>query len=243
MKMRSLVVAAIVLSAALAASQCSLGTHVEPAFQDLPFRVEFAEIDEPARVEGEPIVSGELQIFAQLNRNRIADQFRVKHGVVLTGDSWQVPVEGKVPLEELRRVSLMAGVRYKLSEVMGREVAIRGAIDFDNLLLRWREENERRAQLHRGGEELYGPVVYTLLEFFEQDRKSLDLALIQTLEQKGVLRAEGRGREALAGTRFQRMQVAFKTLMDERVSEAHVTVNREELLALDLLKMPSPSSD
>ena len=72
-------------------------------------------------------------------------------------------------------------------------------------------------------------------DFYIVDEQSLELALIQILETKEILREEGRGRDRRIH-RIERMKMAFRQLIEEQMRSCEVMINEKKLEELILPK-------
>jgi len=97
-------------------------------------------------------------------------------------------------------------------------------------------ENLRRQEAVERGEELFGPVQYTLLEYVKNDLRSLDVALMQRLEEKALLeKADSIWDHQPAESRLERMRRLYRAYLKGEVKKAIVRVNQENILSLDLV--------
>jgi hypothetical protein len=214
---------------------CGNGASESGAFQALPFEVQFHEEPSLLKVNGAEVTAEELDLIAVKHRGAVIDYYRRNLGASLDTFSWNASYHGKVPAESLLRRTLLDAVRIKVQQVLAQEYGVRGEVGFDSLERRWSAENAERREAAEQGKVLYGPVEYGLREYYEQDLKSLDLALMQMLEEKGVLKAYEQGKwRGRTGSRRERIERAYHAFITEQTESAEVLANGKALMALDL---------
>ena len=189
-------------------------------------------------VNQEPLVEKEILLFAQINRPEVLRRFR-------TSDEnddgfWDQSFKGMTPRDDLLRRTLVTCVEVKIRLLLAREFGIRGEVEFENVERRWQVENLRRREAVEGGEDVFGPVEYTLLEYVENDLRSLDVALMQRLEEKDLLKTVDSIWDRPPGeARMERMKRLYKTYLSAEVERSIVRINQERVLSLDLVAADS----
>jgi len=218
-------------------SQCSAGQQeTSQGFTDLPFKFTHDTTVDLLTVNGESITREEMRLFAQINHPVVLRHFpavdRADPGV----EFWDQSFEGVTPRADLLRRTLVTSVEVKVRLLLAREFGIRGEVNFENVERRWQVENLRRQEAVERGEELFGPVQYTLQEYVENDLRSLDVALMQRLEEKDLLKnADSIWDRQPGESRLERMQRSYKAYLKGEVEKSIVRVNQANVLSLDLV--------
>jgi len=218
-------------------SQCCSGQLETPqGFKDLPFKFTHDATVDLLTVNEELIRREEMLLFAQINYPAVLRHFHGTQGTDPGADFWDQPFDGVSPRTDLLRRTLVTSVEVKVRLLMAREFGIRGEVNFENVERRWQVENLRRQEAAERGEELFGPVQYTLLEYVENDLRSLDAALMQMLEEKELLKnADSIWDRQPGESRLERMQRSYKAYLKGEVEKSIVRVNQENVLSLDLV--------
>ena len=220
-------------------SQCSSGQlDTPPGFRDLPFSFTPDATVEFLTVNQQPVVQKELLLCAQINRPEVLRRFRASDG----NDSgfWDQSFKNVTPRDDLLRRTLVTCVEVKIRLLMAREFGIRGEVDFENVERRWQVENLRRREAVERGDEVFGPAEYTLLEYVKNDLRSLDVALMQRLEEKDLLKTVDSIWDRPPGeARLERMKRLYRTYLSGEVEKSTVRINQEKVLSLDLVAVES----
>ncbi len=217
-------------------SQCCSGQHGPQGFRDLPFKVTYDSTVNLLTVNDAPIERQEMLLFAQINRPAVLRHFHRTDETDQEAEFWDQSFDGVSPKADLLRRTLVTSVEVKVRLLLAREFGIRGEVNFENVERRWQVENLRRQEAVERGEELFGPVQYTLLEYVENDLRSLDVALMQRLEEKALLeKADSIWDHQPAESRLERMRRLYRAYLKGEVKKAIVRVNQENILSLDLV--------
>jgi len=195
---------------------------------ELPFVPLLADSGPALVLNGVPIEDEEIRIIALQQEKETVDEFMRKHHAVVGEGFWEHSFEGEVPIEHLEKWTVYRMVWTRLAQEMSVEQGLRDAFGLADKQAMMEEENRVRLEMKEKGETVYGPEQYTLAEFYTIDEQSLELALIQTLESKEILRDEGRGRDRRIN-RIERMKMAFRQLIEQEMSSCEVKVNRTAL--------------
>lgn len=222
----------LLFGAVLAVSCSSL--EVDQGARDsgqLPYTPVFADSGPAVSINGNAIDEEELVILGAQQEKEIVDEFVRKYHAVVGEGFWRHSFEGEVPMDHLLKWTVYRAVWVRLAQEMAVEHGLRSATGLEDKKEKLREENQRRLELKEKDEDIYGPDQYTLEEFYPIDEQSLELALIQTLESKEVLREEGRGRDRRIH-RIERMKMAFRQLLEEEMRSCTVRINEAALQEL-----------
>lgn len=219
----------LVLASALAFS-CS-GLEIDDGAKEsgeLPYVPVLVESGPAVSVNGYKIDEEEIRIFAAQQEQEILDEFVRKYHAVPGEGFWRHSFEEEVPLQHLVKWTVYKAVWIRLAQEMAVEHGIRTSVGLADKKTKLEEENRRRLDLKEKGETIYGPDQYTLEEFYPIDEQSLELALIQVLESKEILREEGRGRDRRIH-RIDRMKMALRQLIEEKMEACEVRINEQAL--------------
>ncbi len=197
----------------------------------LPYTPVMADSGPAVSIDGKAVAEEELLILGALQEKEIVDEFVRKYRAVPGEGFWQHSFEGDIPIKHLLKWTVYRAVWVRLAQEMAVEQGLRSAAGLEDKKEKLREENQRRLELKEKGEDIYGPDQYTLEAFYPIDEQSLELALIQTLESKEILRDEGRGRDRRI-YRIERMKMAFRQLLEEKMRSCNVRINEAALQAL-----------
>lgn len=216
-------------------SHCSSGQHdTPPGFRNLPFRLTHDTTVEYLTVNEAPVVQKEILLFAQINRPEVIRRFGTPDGN--DAGFWDQSLKGVTPRDDLLRRTLVTCVEVKVRLLLAREFGIRGEVNFGNVERRWQVENLRRQEAVARGDDVFGPVEYTLLEYVENDLRSLDVALMQRLEEKDLLKTVDSIWDRPPGeARLERMKRLYRTYLSAEVEKSIVRINQERVLSLDLV--------
>lgn len=198
---------------------------------EVPYEQEIVTTGPAVSIDGKAVDPIELEIFAAELEQEIMDEFVRKYHAVPGEGFWHHSFEGEVPIEHLAKWTVYEAVWTRLAQELAVEHGIRQSIGLEDKRQMLDEENLRRKEKKEKGETLYGPDQYTMREFYPLDQQSLELALIETLERKEILRDEGRGRDRRIH-RIERMKMAFRQLIEERMESRQVRVNKDRFMAL-----------
>ena len=228
-----------VLASALAFSCSSLEIdHGAKDSGELPYIPVMVESGPTISVNGEVVEDEEIEIHAAFQEQETMDTFVRKYHAVPGEGFWQHSFEGDVPMEQLSKWTVYRAVWSRLAQEMAVEYGLRESVGLLDKKEKLREENQRRLELKEKGEEIFGPDQYSLGEFYQVDEQSLELALIQILETREILRDEGRGRDRRI-YRIERMKMAFRQLIEEEMKSCDVRINETSLKALISPELPS----
>ena len=205
---------------------------------ELPYIPVMVESGPPVSVNGEVVEDEEIEIHAALQEQETIDEFVRKYHAVPGEGFWQHSFEGNVPMEQLLKWTVYRVVWSRLAQEMAVEYGLRASAGLEDKKEKLREENQRRLELKKKGEEIFGPDQYSLGDFYQLDEQSLELALIQILETKEILRDEGRGRDRRI-YRIERMKMAFRQLIEEKMKSCDVRINEASLLELISPELPT----
>ena len=205
---------------------------------ELPYVPVMVDSGPAVSVNSETIEDEELRIFAALQGQEIMDEFVRKYHAVTGEGFWSHSFEGDVPLQHLLKWTVYKAVWVRLAQEMAVEHGLRASVGLEDKKEKLQEENQRRLELKEKGETIYGPAQYTLEDFYPIDEQSLELALIQTLESKELLRDEGRGRDRRIH-RIERMKMAFRQLIEEKMGTCEVRINEAALKELISPEIPA----
>lgn len=223
-------------------SGCSDATEIFEGFRDLPFSVTDDATIDYISVNGEPVAREEIVLLAQISRSKVIGHFKGSPASSPGPEFWDQAFDGVTPRTELMRRTLVHTVEYKVRILMAREQGIRGEVSYESLERRWQVENLRRKEALEKGQEVFGPAQYTLVEYFENDLLSLDVALMQRLEEKDLLKEADSIWDRKPGeSRLERMKRLYTAYVKGEVEKAIVRVNSQKLYSLDLVSSePSP---
>lgn len=220
---------------------CSSTFHSDPLLHDLPFRVVLSEEVALFEVGGEQVEAEELRLISGWQRDRVLGYFLRIYGAEEDAGFWTRSFEGDRPVDRLLRLGLIETVKVKMRQSLARRLGIRNITTFESLRRRWEGENIRRKEVSEEGGQVYGPLQYTLEEYFEQDLRSLDLALMQRLEEGDQLMTADHFWTREAGeSRLERQRRLYKAYIKNRLEEEEVRINRDVLLKFDPLAKPAP---
>ena len=233
MKDRIIIARIVLFAVVLSLYSCS-SLEIHQGARDtgeVPYSQEFVASGPAVSIDGKAVDPIELEIFASELEQEIMDEFVRKYHAVPGEGFWSHSFEGEVPIEHLLKWTVYQAVWSRLAQEMAVEHGIRQSTGLENKRQMLEEENLRRREMKEKGETIYGPEQYTLREFYPLDEQSLELALIQTLESKELLRDEGRGRDRRIH-RIERMKLAFRQLIEEKMKSCRVEVNRDRFMSL-----------
>ncbi len=215
---------------------CSWQRETPQGFRDLPFKLTYDTTVDLLTVNDEPIERQEMILFAQINRPEVLRHFHGTDGTDPGAEFWDQSFEGVSPRADLLNRTLRTCVEVKVRLLLAREFGIRGEVNFENVERRWQVENLRRQEAVERGDELFGPVEYTLQKYVENDLRSLDIALMQRLEEKALLdKADSIWDHQPAESRLERMRRLYRAYLKGEVEKSIVRVNQENILSLDLV--------
>ena len=226
----------ILLPSIVLFSACSDATEISEGFGDLPFGATDDATIDFISVNGEPVDREEILLLARLSRSKVIGHFKGSPASNPGPEFWDQAFDGVTPRTELIRRTLVHTVEYKVRILMAREQGIRGEVSYESLERRWHVENLRRKEALEKGEEVFGPAQYTVVEYFENDLLSLDVALMQRLEEKELLKEVDSIWDRKPGeSRLERMKRLYTAYVKREVEKAVVRVNSEKLYSLDLV--------
>jgi len=111
-----------------------------------------------AWVNSEPITVSELHHFMLLNRATVYNEFYEQHSIDYTPEFWITDVEGKVPLDILKKRALEESITFKLQQILAKSEGIEVETNFDEIMLDRVKMNEKRKMDLENGQVLFGPV-------------------------------------------------------------------------------------
>ncbi len=205
---------------------------------ELPYIPVMVDSGPSVSVNGEVVEDEEIEIQAALQEQEVMDEFVRKYHAVPGEGFWQHSFEGEIPMDQLLKWTVYRVVWSRLAQEMAVEYGLRSSTGLEDKKEKLREENKRRLELKNKGEEIFGPDQYSLKDFYQLDEQSLELALIQILESKEILRDEGRGRDRRI-YRIDRMKMAFRQLIEDKMKSCEVKVNEASLKELISPELPS----
>ena len=119
-----------------------------------------------ARVNDFPISNAELKFWMLLQRAEVYNYFYEKYGVEDSDDFWEQKINGEAPLKMLKKLALKKAVRCKIQQILALKKEVVQQIDFDSIMSKMEEENQRRKEKIEKGEVVYGLSKYTKRTFF-----------------------------------------------------------------------------
>lgn len=117
-------------------------------------------------VNGFPVYSEELTMYAQDCRAEVSSEFSKEHNLSGTGiDFWTTSYDGVLPLDSLIRASMKDLVRDKIIQQECVKRGIIAPLDFLQLKSSFQDENESRKETLENGGFVYGTQQYTLRQY------------------------------------------------------------------------------
>lgn len=144
----------------------------------------------PVTVLGHPIVQEELDLVMSQNRSLIANAFPLAEGMSYDEAFWSTPVNGVTPSQKLYETALASCTRTKLQQILALDWGLETAISYEAFVQAFEAENAKREKMLANGEVIYGPKQYTLEQYYAYVNKNRELALRDTILQKGLITDE-----------------------------------------------------
>lgn len=219
---------------------CSSSETEDLLLSNLLFTVTFSELPEYLSVNGSEVAAPEIKLIAQIQIDQLMGRFGHLGDPAENPRAWLgQDGENPSPIEVLRNRTLAEVVRTRVILEQAVDLSIRADISFEAFQRRWQVENLNRKEKEAKGEALYGPVEYSFPEYFSLDLRSLELALMQRLEEKDLLKqAESFWDPNKGGTRRERIERLYKKYIEMEVSQASVLLNRPAFESFDLFTDP-----
>lgn len=223
-------------------TSCSSHTTHSSPVGDLPFTLTNSSQVPLLRVNGLDVTREELVLLAADERTTVVDFFVRTYGAEIDEAFWQRDFSGDSPAKRLLRRTIHRAVGLKIQEKLSEELGLRAGVSYESFVAAWNAENARRSEAKERGEVIYGPEQYSLDAFFYQDIKSLELALIQRLNEDQAFQPyEGKFSFRANESRMQRMEKSFQAFMEDQFDEAEVLANETALESLPLGTSALPS--
>jgi hypothetical protein len=114
-----------------------------------------------ATVNGETVTQREFMLQSGLLRPLVINDFRISGGAEYSSDFWSRKIDGKTPMEVLKRRTLDTLVKIKVQQIRAKKAGIVTDISYSGFLASLKTENDRRLNAKNSGKVIYGPVQYT----------------------------------------------------------------------------------
>ncbi len=105
------------------------------------------EITVYASVNGEQIMSDEIEYFSSRSRGQIINEYAEKYGVTDFSDFWDKEFEGRTPAQSLEEAALKQAVEAKIRLVLMRENGIYDDISFAGLKRKAEQYNKEHENM------------------------------------------------------------------------------------------------
>lgn len=165
-----------------------------------------------ATVDGEPITVSEFELLL-LNKTRselIGNL--VAQGIDVNEKGfWQRRLGDETPEETAKQQTLRELVSIKVQQIAARDQGLLPDLSYAAFLKQWKEENAERQSKADKGEVIYGPVRYDVYNYYVHR-----LALMTTDLKQALWSKESRARD---------VSRAYASMVDSRISRAHVVIN------------------
>lgn len=220
---------------------CSTSSTDDPLFRDLPFEVTLGNETEYLRVGENEVGLSEIKLVARSQVNALKGRFGHLGDPRENPQAWSAKTEGGTsPLDVLRNTTLTETVRGRVKLDLASSLSIRADTTFEAFHRRWQVENLNRKEVSQRGETLYGPVEYSFEEFYSLELRSLELAMMQRLEEKDLLKkAESLWDQSQGESRRERIERLYKKYINMQIAQTRVLLNRPAFENLDLFGPPT----
>jgi len=216
---------------------CSIFSPEDPLLDDLPFEVVFSNETTVLRVGSNEVSPLEIRLAARSQIPRTTAHFPSLSDPLADPEPWLLTVKGRRPIDQLRHLTLLETVRTRIKLDLADRFSIRADTSLEAFRRRWEVENLNRKEAAAKGETIYGPVEYSFEEYYFIDLRSLDLALMQRLQEKDLLRnAESFWNPVKGGSRHERMEQLYRRYIDLESARTPVLLNRAAFEQVDLFE-------
>jgi len=118
-------------------------------------------------INDEPVTFREFNQSVLHVRSRVLSYFIVAGVDTSCPDFWHTPIDGRVPVDELKLEAIDRSARIKVLQMYARNLGLMDDISYDAFLQGFEDENQRRIDtLHAGGI-IFGPQQYNEMLFFD----------------------------------------------------------------------------
>ena len=192
--------------------------------------------DVVALVNHYPISSSEFKYWMLLQRAEVYNYYYEEYGIIDSDKFWEQKINQKSPLEMLKDLALQKAVRCKIQQILALEKGIVDQIDFDRIISKMEDENQRRKEKVEKGEVIYGALKFTQRTFFAHEFDKMLMSLKVEL-LKSELKPSEKDLELLIKNKeyplkdnygFYQMQYVeenYDQYIDGQVGNAHIEVN------------------
>ncbi len=174
-----------------------------------------------AAIQNEPITVNEFKLFMQDNRT----------------------VKG-ISVEAVREATLKQLARIKVEQIYAKQLGVIDDISYEGFLRSLKAENTRREKAFKNNEIIYGPVQYNERDYFAYVYSNMVINVKRKLETEGNFITENDVRtfyeinkaelysnmeynEYKDSIRVQAIHEKYEKMIDQRVIEAEILINKE----------------
>ncbi|MGL5435635.1 MAG: peptidyl-prolyl cis-trans isomerase [Lachnospiraceae bacterium] len=119
-----------------------------------------------AAVNNEAISVREFKNQLIQKQAEVENYFKVKYGVSINKQQWNDTFEGEVPIEVLKEWAIRELTRIKVQQIMAREAGLTEDISYQSFLQELKAENEKRAEMQKNNQVIYGSQQYSEQQYF-----------------------------------------------------------------------------
>ncbi|WP_127586518.1 peptidylprolyl isomerase [Paenibacillus koleovorans] len=134
-----------------------------------------------ATVNGEPIAYGEFQLLMIPQRAAIFQYFEDKYKAGSGQGFWTTAHNGELPLDMIRERTLKSAVRDKVIQLVAHEQGLMKDLSYTTFISEYAAENERRQRAVEKKEPIYGPVRYSVQDYYQYRMGNLAIQLRDAL--------------------------------------------------------------
>lgn len=136
-----------------------------------------------ANLNAEPVTLAEVQARIPENRAFVIGYFRSRYNVSYDNLFWSKTYGDISPVEMISRMTIHQVFQYKIQLMIARDLGLITDISYQNFLHRLYQENRRRKVAISEKKVIYGPVEYSEPIYFNYTRASLNIDLVEKLDQ------------------------------------------------------------
>lgn len=138
-------------------------------------------------VGGYEISKEEYAMLAYDNISLTAREYAMNEMVdVNAPDFWEKQFGGTTPIERVKDLTDENAIRQKGVQVLAKENGLIEDISYEGFLKQYQEENNQRKKLKEAGEVVYGPLEFSLSQYYSYRQSQLDTMLEEYIEQEMI---------------------------------------------------------
>lgn len=132
----------------------------------------------------------EFELVKNKNKAIVTNLFVGGHGVKYNQQFWDTPTKGKTPRQKLEEVALEECIHIKAEQMLSLQFGLEEDISYERFLHNFKEENKKRNKMILGGQVVYGPMQYTLEQYYAYTNSNRRTALCREILRRGMISEE-----------------------------------------------------